>query len=110
MAVYLVKFSQTPETWQALLANPEDRRETLRAMVGPAGGKVHGLWYAFGKADGYTLLEAPDDVTFASVMVKVAASGAFRALSTTKLLTVEEALDAFRRAASVDYRPPGAPA
>jgi uncharacterized protein with GYD domain len=110
MAMYLVTWAHTAETWQRMLANPEDRRETLAALTEAAGGKLHGLWYAFGKEDGYTLLEAPDDVAVASVMVKVAASGAFRHLSTVKLLTVEEALAAFRRAAGVQYRAPGTPA
>jgi hypothetical protein len=29
MAMYLTKFSHTPETWANLLAKPEDRRELL---------------------------------------------------------------------------------
>jgi hypothetical protein len=39
--------------------------------------------------------------------VTVAGSGAFRSVSTTVLLTVEETLDALRRAQSMAYRPPG---
>jgi hypothetical protein len=37
----------------------------------------------------------------------VAGSGAFRSLSTTVLVTVEEALDALRQAQSIAYHPPG---
>lgn len=110
MALYLTKFSHTAETWQRLLANPEDRREALAPMLEAGGGKLHGLWYAFGENDGYTLIEAPDDVTAASLLVKVASSGAFATVSTTKLISVDEALEAFRRASSVEYRPPGASA
>ena len=71
------------------------------------GGRLLGYWYAFGDVDGYALIEAPDDVSVASLMVKVSASGAL-SVSTTKLMTVEEALQAFRRAGDIDYRPPGA--
>lgn len=110
MAMYLTKFTHTPETWARLLGNPEDRREVLRPVFEAAGGTLHGLWYAFGEADGYVLAEAPDDVSVASVLVKVGATGAFATLSTTKLLTVDEALDALGRAGQVQYRAPGASA
>src|SRR5262245_11469768 len=69
-------------------------------------GKLHSLWYAFGDHDGYVLVEAPDNTTAASVLLTVADSGAFRS-ATTVLLTVEEALDALRRAQRIIYRPPG---
>lgn len=107
--MYLIKFSHTPETWARLLANPEDRRAALGAVVEAAGGKLHGLWYAFGDADGFVLMEAPDDVIAAGLLVKVASTGTFTNVSTTKLLTVEEALDALHRGGGVEYRAPGAP-
>jgi hypothetical protein len=50
----------------------------------------------------------PDDVVAASTLTKVAASGAFASVSTTKLLTVEEMLAALRGAGGVEYRAPGA--
>jgi uncharacterized protein with GYD domain len=108
MPMYLSQFSQTHETWAKLIANPEDRREALGPIVEAAGAKLHGYWYAFGETDGYVLIEAPDDVVAASILVKVASTGAFTKLATTKLLTVEETLDALRRASDIGYRPPGA--
>jgi uncharacterized protein with GYD domain len=107
MAMYLIKFSHTPETWARLLADPEDRRVTLAPFIEAIGGKLHGYWYAFGDDDGFALLEAPDDVRAASLLVKVASMAAFTKLSTTKLLTVEEALDALRQGREVEYRAPG---
>jgi uncharacterized protein with GYD domain len=108
MGMYLTKFSHTPETWARLLANPEDRRATLDPVFEAAGGKLHGYWYAFGDADGFVLFEAPDDVTTAGLLVKVASTGAFTSVSTTKLLAVDEALDALRRGGGIEYRAPGA--
>ena len=106
MPTYLTAFRQTGDTWAKLVANPEDRRETLGAVMESLGGKLLGYWYAFGEVDGYTLFEAPDDVTAASLLVKVASSGALSA-STTKLLTVEEAMEAMKRAGGVGYKAPG---
>jgi uncharacterized protein with GYD domain len=107
MPLYLVKFSYTPEAWAKLIKEPEDRRETIGPLLEAAGGKLHGLWFAFGDHDGYVLAEGTDNTTVASVLVTVAGSGAFRSVSTTVLLTVEETLDALRRAQSITYRPPG---
>ena len=107
MPLYLIRFSYTPEAWAKLIKEPEDRRETIGPLLEAVGGKLHGLWYAFGDHDGYVLSEGPDNATVASVLVAVAGSGAFRSVSTTVLLTVEETLDVLRRAQSVAYRPPG---
>jgi len=108
MAMYLTSFRQSAETWARLLAKPEDRRETLGPVMEAAGGKLHGYWYAFGAVDGYVLFEAPDDATAAGILVRVSASGAFVSVETTKLMTVEEALPAFGKVASIGYRAPGA--
>jgi hypothetical protein len=43
------------------------------------------------------------------VLARVASPGAFTSGSTTKLLTVEEALEAFSRGGGLQYRAPGAP-
>ena len=107
MALYLAKFSMTPEAWAKLVKEPEDRRETVGRLLEANGGKLLGYWYAFGDHDGYVLAEAPDNTAMASALVTVAGSGAFRSLSTTVLLTVEETLEALRRAGQVKYRPPG---
>ena len=108
MPMYLVKFSYTPETWARLLASPEDRGEAIAAVFEAAGGKLHGLWYAFGDADGYVLGELPDATAAAGTLVKIAASGALTSVSTTALLTVEEMLAALRQGGGVSYRAPGA--
>ena len=108
MAMYLSRFSYTPETWARLVKNPEDRREAARTYIESVGGKLHGFWYAFGEHDGVTLWEAPDNVSMAAVAVAIGGGGAVSTIDTTVLMTVDDTLDALRRAASVQYRPPGA--
>jgi uncharacterized protein with GYD domain len=107
MPLYLSKFSYTPETWAKLIAAPEDRREAARTYIESVGGKLHGFWYGFGTHDGYTLWEAPDNVSMASVALAIGAGGALGSLETTVLLTVDETLEALRKAGEVQYRPPG---
>ena len=108
MALYLTRFSYTPETWARLTKNPEDRREAARKYIESVGGKLHGFWYAFGAYDAYTLWEAPDNVSMAAVAIAISGGGALSKFETTPLLTVEETLDALGRARAVAYRPPGA--
>ena len=108
MALYLSKFNYTPETWARLIGKPEDRRKAAQAYIESVGGKLHGFWYAFGTHDGYTLWEAPDNVSMAAVALAIGSGGAVNSLETTVLLTVDETLDALRKAKQIQYRPPGA--
>jgi uncharacterized protein with GYD domain len=108
MPLYLTRFSYTPETWARLIANPEDRRKAAQQYIGSVGGKLHGFWYAFGEHDAYTLWEAPDNASMAAVALTITAGGALSSLQTTVLLTVDETMDALRKAQQVGYRAPGA--
>ena len=108
MPLYLSRFSYKPETWAKLINNPEDRREAARTYIESVGGKLHGFWYAFGGHDGYNLWEAPDNTSMAAVALAIAGGGALSSFDTTVLLTVDETLEALRKAETVQYRSPGA--
>ena len=108
MPLYLTTFSYTPETWARLIRNPEDRRKAAQSYVESVGGKLHGFWYAFGTHDGYTPGGgAPDNVSMAAVALAIGAGGALSSLETTVLLTVDETIDALRKAEQIRYRAPG---
>ena len=70
--------------------------------------EAHGFWYAFGSHDGYNLWEAPDNVSMAAVALAIGGGGALSSIETTVLLTVDETMDALRKAKQVRYRAPGA--
>lgn len=108
MPLYLSSFSYTPETWSRLISNPEDRREAAQSYIESVGGKLHGFWYGFGTHDGVTLWEAPDNVSMAAVALALSGGGAISSLETKVLLTVEETMDALRKAGEVGYRAPAA--
>ena len=108
MPLYLTRFSYTPQTWAKLIENPEDRRKAAETFIASVGGKLHGFWYAFGTHDGYSLWEAPDNVAMAAVAMAISGGGALSSLETTVLLTVDETMDALRKAKQVRYRAPGA--
>jgi uncharacterized protein with GYD domain len=107
MPMYLSRFSYTPETWARLVKNPEDRRAAATQYIESVGGKLHGFWYGFGEHDGWNLWEAPDNVSMAAVAMAISGGGALSSFETVVLLTVEETVQAMRKAADIRYRPPG---
>src|ERR1700716_174045 len=107
MPLYLSKFSYTPETWAKLIGNPEDRRKAAQSYIESVDGKLHGFWYAFGTHDGYALWEAPDNQSMAAVALAISAGGALSSFDTTVLISVDETIEALKKAKEVHYRPPG---
>ena len=106
MPLYMSTFGYKPEVWAGLVKSPEDREEAVGQILEEAGCKLHGLWYAFGDADGFALIEAPNNVTAAGLAIAITASGAFRKFETTAVMTQSEALDALQVAANVHYAAP----
>jgi uncharacterized protein with GYD domain len=106
MPLYMMTFGYKPEVWAGLIRSPENREETLGRILEEAGCKLRGLWYAFGDADGFALVEAPDNATAAGLSMAITSSGAFRKLETTPLMTQAETLEALHTAAGVRYAPP----
>jgi len=108
MPLYLSRFSYTPETSARLIGNPEDRRKAAQSYIESVGGELHGFWYAFGSHNGYNLWEAPDNVSMAAVALAISGGGALSSFETTVLLTVDETIEALRKAEQIRYKPPGA--
>jgi uncharacterized protein with GYD domain len=107
MSLYMSTFEYTPEVWSELISHPENRTETVSRLLENAGCKLKGLWYAFGQSDGFALIEAPNNVTGASIAIAISASGAFRKFETTVLMTQDELLTALEKAQDVEYVAPG---
>ena len=101
MALYMLEAAYTPEAWAKMVRNPEDRREAVRPMLEKAGCKLVAMYFAFGKFDVITLIDAPDATTAAAVAITAAGAGHLRATRTTALLSVEEAMAAMKKAGSV---------
>ncbi|MCE7981942.1 MAG: GYD domain-containing protein [Caldilinea sp. CFX5] len=109
MAYYLLQASYTAEGWAAQIKNPQDVRQRVQAAFEKIGGKIGGVWYAFGEADIVAILEYPSNVNAAAYAVAVMASGVVKELKTTPLLTIEEGIAVMQQAAAVSavYQPPG---
>ena len=107
MPQYMLQFRYSPESWNALIRNPEDRTAAVEAVAKSFGGRLVALYYHSGKFDGTVIIEAPDDTTANAMVFAVAASGALGASKTTRLFSSKEFVDSLTRAGKVAYRPPG---
>jgi uncharacterized protein with GYD domain len=67
------------------------RYNSFRASVEKAGGKLIGGYYTFGEYDVVIVIEAPNDETVMSLMLKVGSAGNVRT-KTLKAFAAEEAM------------------
>ncbi len=108
MPYYMIQATYTSEAWAAMVANPQSPMERLKPLVEGLGGTIESIFYAFGEHDIVVIWQGPDNVSAAAGALATAAGGAVKSIKTTVLLTVEEGLEAMKKAAGAVYRPPGA--
>jgi uncharacterized protein with GYD domain len=108
VAHYLVQLAYTKEAWAALIKNPQNRVEVVRPLLEKLGARFEAIYFTFGKYDIVFIMEAPDNISAAAISLAITAGGAVNAYETTPLMTIDEGIDAMRKAgeASPTYRPP----
>ena len=106
MAKYLFKGRYTPEGSAGLLKEGGTSREkVISGLAQGLGGSLEALYYAFGEDDVIGIVDIPDTVTAAAILLAVNAGGAVN-VKITPLITPAE-MDAAGKV-MVNYRPPGA--
>lgn len=107
MPFYMFQGRYTANALKAMVDTPQDREAAARPFIESQGGKLHNLFFCFGKEDVVALIEAPDDNAMAACALAIGASGAFSGGATTKLMTSKEAMKAMASAQSASkiYKP-----
>ena len=106
MAYYMIQTSFTADAWAAMLKNPQNRANQVRPMIEKLGGKLEGYWSCFGDYDNVLIVQAPDNVGAAALALAAASGGALRGSKTTPLMTMDETVEALKRAGKAGYKPP----
>ncbi len=106
MPLYMTQFAYTPEAWKAFTKKPEDRSAVFRELVERLGGQLLSFYYCFGEYDGVAIFEAPDEATATATIITAIAPGHLKATQTTVLVTVEDTVEAMRKADPKRYRGP----
>lgn len=104
MPSYLVQVSYTVEAMAAMVKKPQNRTEAVRAAIEKLGGKLSGIWLAFGDYDIVAVFEMPDNASAAAFALAIGAGGACKSVKTTPLLSAEEGLSAMKKAGTSGYK------
>jgi len=106
MPHYLIQTAYTPESWEKMVKNPQDRVELVRPAIEDLGGRIEAGYISFGEYDFTTIVEFPDNVSAAAFSISVSSKGGLKAFKTTPLMTMAEAQDAMEKAGGSTYAPP----
>jgi uncharacterized protein with GYD domain len=107
MARYLFQAAYTSEAWAAQVSHPQNRMDVIRPVIERLGGRLESAYLSFGDYDVVVIAEMPDHVSAAAFSLAASAGGAVKAVKTTPLMTVEDGIEAMKKAAGAGYRPPG---
>ena len=106
MAHYLHQIAFTPEAWAKMVKNPQSREAAMRPMFEKLGGKLVTYWFCFGEYDAVLITELPDNVSAAAACMASTQAGMLKTLKTTPLISVEESMEAMRKAGTAGFKPP----
>src|SRR5262245_35706869 len=87
-----------PGRWNAMVKSPQNRLEAVRPVIERLGGKIEGGWLSFGEYDVTVICQMPNNVSAAAFSMAAAAGGAVKAVKTTPLMNMEDAIEAMRMA------------
>jgi uncharacterized protein with GYD domain len=102
----MIQAAYTAEAMAAMAKNPQDRSVPVRELMQKLGGRLMSFYFCFGEYDVVGLVELPDDTAASAVAMAAVSPGHLKAIKTTKLFTVEETMEAMRRAGSLTFQGP----
>ena len=106
MAKFMVQASYSSGSVATMVQNPQDRSAVIRTVIERMGGTLESMYYAFGDYDLVAIADIPDNVSAAALSMSISSGGALSAYKTTPLLTMDEAVEAMRKAGGTGYQPP----
>jgi uncharacterized protein with GYD domain len=87
-----------------MVKNPQDRAAAVEPAIQKLGGTMERFWMSFGEFDIVGIVQMPDNVAAAAFAVAISAGGACKNVKTTPLLTVQEGVEAMKRAGTCGYK------
>jgi uncharacterized protein with GYD domain len=106
MAFYMVQGAYTTEAIATMVKNPQDRSIPVRELMQKLGGRLISLYFCYGEYDLVVIGELPDDSAATAAALAALSPGYLKAYKTTKLFTVEETMEAMRKAGSLTIQGP----
>ena len=106
MSISMIQFSYKPEIVAKLISNPEDRSIAVKNLVEKAGGRMLSFYYSYGEFDGVIIIEMPDNTSSLATTLTAFSQGGLTNLKTTILISVEEAIEAMKKASDLSIEMP----
>jgi uncharacterized protein with GYD domain len=107
MAKYLIEETIAPPGYAGMLQKPEDRSKAIRPLFEAAGCKLEHFYVSLIDNKTYLIIESPDLISANTLTANFMAGGGLSSIKCTPIVAVSEAVDLFKKAASLTYRPPG---
>ncbi|MGI0037859.1 MAG: GYD domain-containing protein [Nitrososphaera sp.] len=104
MPTYMIQGAYTPDGLAALVKTPQDRFQAVRPAIEKLGGKLKDAYFAFGDHDFVLIVDMPDNVNAAAILLAFGAGGTVKSTKTTLLLSAAEAVEAMKKASGTGYR------
>jgi uncharacterized protein with GYD domain len=108
MGHYLIEVGYTSQSWNSQIDTQANVVERITPALKATGAKLECVYYAFGEIDLIAIIDFKRPEDAAAFALAVGSTGALRTYRTTPLLSVDQGIDAMRRAADVRkaYTPP----
>ena len=107
MSKFLIEASLTTQGVKGVQAEGGSaRREAVKKALESVSGQLEAFYFCFGEYDGVVIYEVPDDTTTTAIAMAATSAGHLKASHTTKLFTVEETMEAMRKAGSLTFQGP----
>ena len=106
MTRYLIQETVSSQGAAAMIENPHDRADAVRPIFESVGGKLEHYYVAYTENTVYILAEIPDQESLTTLLMAFIAGGGPTSVKATPLYTATEAVDVFKKAGSLGYRPP----
>ena len=107
MAKYLIEYTIANQNYTDMLKNPENRLEVLRPVFKAAGCNLEEEYLSGIENKAYLIVESPDLNSVCTVGANFMASGSASSVKYIPLITMPDAVDICKKAASLGYRRPG---
>jgi uncharacterized protein with GYD domain len=109
MPIYITRGCYSAESIKNLVANPEDRQQSVSKLAESVGAKLLNFYVTLGHYDFLVITEAPSAKEASALIVAAAATGSVTDIETTEAFTGSEAKQMFTIAgqAMQKYKLPG---
>jgi uncharacterized protein with GYD domain len=98
MPHYMVQIAYTAEATARLTKHPQDRSVAVEELLEKLGGRLISPYFCFGEDDVIGIGELPDDTAATAAEMAAVSASHIQTFKMTKLLTVEEAMEAMCKA------------